>query len=57
MISFLIGKPAEVKEFVQRKKAYTINYQVTTPQSSSITGNHRNSTLFPSLPINKINRC
>ncbi|CAK86971.1 unnamed protein product (macronuclear) [Paramecium tetraurelia] len=56
MISFLSGKPAEVKEFVQRKKAYTINYQVTTPQSSSITGNHRNSTLFPSLHINKFDR-
>ncbi|CAD8205885.1 unnamed protein product [Paramecium octaurelia] len=57
MINFLLGKPPEVQQFVQRRKAYTINYQVTTPQSLSITGNHRNSTLLPNLPINKVNRC
>ncbi|CAK94913.1 unnamed protein product (macronuclear) [Paramecium tetraurelia] len=57
MINFLQGKPPEVQQFVQRRKAYTINYQVTTPQSLSIIGNHRNSTLLPNLPINKVNRC
>ncbi|CAD8070315.1 unnamed protein product [Paramecium primaurelia] len=55
MTIFLLRKPSEVKEFVQRKKAYTI--QVTTPQSSSLTGNYRNSTLIPNLPINKVYRC
>ncbi|CAD8089393.1 unnamed protein product [Paramecium sonneborni] len=57
MIQFLAGKSEQLKIQINGNKALTLNVQTTTPQSSSIIANHRNSALFPTLPINKISRC